>query len=124
MTAASQSGAWDESITLLLDKAGNDTYQCDGLGQGSAAMQAIALLVDAGGRDRYVGRGTSVQGRGGNNTYHYDADRVFSFSALLDLGGQDDHYSSERANGSVVATGSLHPTSRGESDLHGLFVDR
>jgi hypothetical protein len=124
MTAASQSGAWDECATLLLDKAGNDTYQCEGLGQGSAAMQAIALLVDAGGRDRYVGRGDSVQGQGGNNAYHYDADKVFSFSALLDLGTADDHYSSGRRNGTTTRTGALHPSARGESTLYGLFLDR
>lgn len=124
MTAASQSGAWDESMTLLLDRGGNDSYQCDGLGQGSAAMQALALLVDLGGRDRYVGRGASVQGQGGNNSYHWDADRVLSFSGLLDLGGADDHYSSGRANGTQVRTGARNAAAPGESDLYGVFVDR
>lgn len=124
MTAASQSGAWDESITLLLDRSGHDSYQCDGLGQGSAAMQALALLVDLGGRDRYVGRGASVQGQGGNNTYHWEAQRVLSFSGLLDLGGADDHYSSGRANGTQVRTGARHAAAPGESDLYGVFVDR
>lgn len=124
MTAASQSGAWDESMTLLLDRGGNDSYQCDGLGQGAAAMQALALLVDLGGRDRYVGRGASVQGQGGSNTYHWDADKVLSLSALLDLGGADDHYSSGRANGTQVRTGSRNAAAPGESDLYGIFVDR
>ncbi len=124
MTAASQSGAWDESITLLLDKQGDDSYRCDGLGQGSAAMQAIALLVDLGGRDRYIGRGGSVQGQGGGNSYHYDADKVFSFNALLDLGGSEDVYSSGRANNSVVRTGKLNEPARADSDLYGLFLDR
>jgi len=124
MTAASQSGAWDESITLLLDKQGDDSYRCDGLGQGSAAMQAIALLVDVAGRDRYIGRGGSVQGQGGGNSYHYDADKVFSFNALLDLGGSEDVYSSGRANNSVVRTGKLNEPVRADSDLYGLFLDR
>ena len=29
MTAASQSGAWDESVTMLIDRSGNDAYGCD-----------------------------------------------------------------------------------------------
>jgi hypothetical protein len=124
MTAASQAGTWDQSVGLLLDKAGDDAYRCDGLGQGGAAMQAIALLIDLAGRDRYVGRGTSVQGQGGGNSYHHLADKVFSFSALLDLGGSSDVYSGERRDGETRRTGSFNAAAPGDSDLYGLFLDR
>ena len=108
MTAASQAGTWDQSIGLLVDRAGNDAYRCDGLGQGGASMQAVAVLVDLAGNDRYSGAGTSVQGGGGGNSYHHDADRVFSFSALLDLGGGADTYSSGRGR-RTLRTGAYRP---------------
>ena len=125
MTAASQAGTWDQSIGLLLDRAGNDAYRCDGLGQGGASMQAIALLVDLGGNDRYSGKGASVQGQGGGNRYHYDADRVFSFSGLFDLGGGHDTYSApERENGKLLPTGTWNEKAPARSSLYGVFVDR
>jgi hypothetical protein len=124
MTAASQAGTWDQSVGLLLDRSGNDAYRCDGLGQGGAAMQAVALLVDLAGDDRYVGRGTSVQGQGGGNSYHFHAEKVFSFSALLDLGGGSDVYSNARKNGETKRTGAHNDSAPADSDLHGLFIDR
>lgn len=124
MTAASQAGTWDQSIGLLLDKAGNDAYRCDGLGQGGAAMQAVAVLVDLAGSDRYTGRGGSVQGQSGGNSYHYLAAKVFSFSALLDLGGTADVYSGERKDGESKRTGAFHSVAPADSELYGLFVDR
>ncbi len=124
MTAASQAGTWDQSIGLLLDREGNDAYRCDGLGQGGASMQAIALLIDLAGDDRYTGNGASVQGRGGGNAYHYDADKVFSFSCLLDRGGGRDVYSSGRENDTTVATGLLNEAKREDSPLYGVFSDR
>jgi hypothetical protein len=124
MTAASQAGTWDESVGLLLDRAGNDAYRADGLAQGGASMQAIALLVDLHGDDRYSGAGGAVQGRGGGNQYHYDADKVFSFSALLDLGGGRDAYSADRENDVARATGAYREKDPAASPLYGLFVDR
>lgn len=123
MTAASQAGTWDQSIGLLLDRKGNDSYRCDGLGQGAAAMQALAILIDLEGDDRYTGRG-AVQGQGGDNAYHYDADRVFSFSALVDLGGGHDAYSEPRENGTTKALGAHDPARPSASTLYGLFLDR
>ena len=124
MTAASQAGTWDQSIGLLLDRGGNDAYRCDGLGQGGASMQALALLIDLGGDDRYTGAGASVQGQGGGNAYHYDADKVFSFSALLDRGGGRDAYSSGRSNDTTVATGAFQEAKPENSTLYGVFSDR
>jgi hypothetical protein len=124
MTAASQAGTWDQSIGLLLDRKGNDAYRCDGLGQGGASMQAIALLLDLEGDDRYSGAGASTQGQGGGNSYHYDQDGVFSFSALFDLGGGRDAYSSGRENDTTVATGTYRENKPANSPLYGVFSDR
>ena len=125
MTAASQAGTWDQSIGLLLDRAGDDAYRCDGLGQGGASMQAIALLIDLAGNDRYAGRGASVQGQGGGNRYHYDTDRVFSFSGLFDLGGGTDTYSApDRGNDRVLPRGAWNEEDPARSSLYGVFVDR
>jgi hypothetical protein len=124
MTAASQAGTWDQSLGLLLDRAGHDSYRCDGLGQGAAAMQSIAVLVDLAGTDRYTGAAASVQGCGGGNRYHFDADGVLSFSALVDTGGSTDLYSSGRANDALTPTGSWNEDRPGASTLHGLTLDR
>ncbi len=124
MTAACQGSSWDESIGILIDRAGNDTYKADGLAQGSASMQAIGILIDLSGDDVYEAAGNARHGRSGGNNYHYDAARVFSFSALLDLGGGTDRYNADRTNDSTTATGSFNESSPADSDLHGVFVDR
>ena len=128
MTAASQAGTWDQSIGFLIDRAGSDSYRCDGLGQGGASMQAIAILLDLGGDDRYSANPGSTLGQGGGNSYHYNADHVFSFSGLLDLGGGADIYSRggnqpARTNGVMFKTGQLNEGTPENSSLYGLFVD-
>lgn len=123
MTAANQSGSWDKTITVLLDRAGNDTYRGDGLSQGSASMQAIAWLIDLGGSDHYTGAGTATQGQSGGNTYSYLATGCFSWSLLLDAGGAKDFYSTGRADGQTLVTGTLNEQQREASDLYGLFID-
>ncbi|MBK7404077.1 MAG: hypothetical protein IPJ41_05465 [Phycisphaerales bacterium] len=124
MTAASQAGVWDQSLAVLIDRAGNDSYEADGLAQGSASMQAIGVLLDLGGSDSYAAKGSARQGRGGGNRYHFDADGVLSFSALIDLGGAADTYSGDRENGEVMATGAAGQPSPADGDLYGLFADR
>ncbi len=124
MTAASQAGVWDQSLAVLIDRAGNDTYEADGLAQGSAAMQAIGILLDLGGDDTYLAKGGSQQGQGGSNTYHFDADGMFGFSALIDLGGGTDTYSSGRGSDSLVATGAHNEETPANSSLFGVFCDR
>ncbi len=124
MTAASQAGVWDQSLAVLIDRAGNDTYEADGLAQGSAAMQAIGILLDLGGDDTYRAKGSSQQGQGGSNTYHFDADGVYGFSALIDIGGGVDAYSAERANDSTAATGARNEEEPAKSNVFGVFCDR
>jgi hypothetical protein len=127
-TAASQAGTWDESIGMLIDKAGNDSYRCDGLGQGGAAMQAIAIFIDLGGDDHYSSNPGAVLGQSSSNTYHYDADRVFSFSFFLDQGSGADSYSGgnhqpTRTNNTIFKTGSFNEETPENSTLYGVFVD-
>ena len=59
MTAAGQGAAWDVSVAVLVDRAGDDRYQADGLSQGAAAMQAIGFLSDRTGHDDYRAAGAS-----------------------------------------------------------------
>ncbi len=123
MTAASQGGVWDLTIGMLIDHGGNDVYEADGLAQGSAAMQAIGVLIDVAGDDVYRAKGASVQGHGGSNTYHYDAEKVFSFSGLFDIEGTDT-YSAERGDGNILRLGEKNEESPGQSSLYGLFDDQ
>ncbi len=123
MTAASQSGSWDISATLLIDRAGNDSYQADGLAQGAAAQQAIAWLVDLDGVDRYVAPAGATRGQSGGNDYHFTETGCYSWSVLLDAGGTEDFYSAERFNGQTEATGSPNHETPQASPLHGLFID-
>jgi len=125
-TAASQAGAWDQSIAWLIDRAGNDRYLCFSLGQGAAAMQALAMFIDLAGDDEYIAAAatTSVQGESGSNTYHFESSRIFSFSALLDLGrGADTYTAPDRTDGRKRSTGSTNEASAAESPLWGIFVD-
>lgn len=123
MTAASQSGVWDESITLLLDKAGNDSYRCDGLGIGAASMQAIGIFIDLAGDDRYSANNGATLGQSGGNAYHYDSAGVMSFSGFFDLGGNDAYSRNDRTNGEAKATGSRNEKEPEKSGLYGVFVD-
>ena len=124
MTAACQGAAWDIGAGLLIDRAGNDTYQCDGLGQGGASMQGIAMLVDLAGRDRYVAGGGATQGQSGGNGYHYHETNALSLSLLIDLGGEDDHYSRGRPNNATTTTGRFNEKTPKNSPLYGIVIDR
>ncbi|MBS0190670.1 MAG: hypothetical protein U0573_02110 [Phycisphaerales bacterium] len=117
-TAACQSGAWDQSITLFVDRAGDDVYQAEDLCQGAAAQQALALFFDLSGNDRYQASGASVQGCSGSNEYHYQADRMLSFSLLADEGGSDS-FSSQRTG--TVATDRMNSEQPGQSRAFGVF---
>lgn len=125
MTAASQSGVWDESITLLWDKQGNDAYRADGLAQGAAAMQALAIFIDSEGTDRYSVNPGAVLGQSSNDTYHFDTARVHSFSCFMDLGSSDDIYPGAlRTNNSTIITGKPNDADLANATLHGLFIDQ
>lgn len=79
-----QSCSWDETVTALLDHAGNDRYSGGGFALCASHNNGWALFIDYAGRDRYD-RFRGVPRADGN-------DRVTSFSLQLDFGGSDDHY--------------------------------
>ena len=123
MTAANQSGSWDQSVTMLIDRAGNDAFRCDGLGMGAASMQSVAVFLDLGGDDRYSANPGATLGRSGGDSYHFDRDPVFSFSAFFDRGTGRDAYPGHRANDRSGPTGSRNDATPKDSSLHGIFVD-
>ena len=86
-TAASQGAAWDQSVSALVDRNGNDTYRADGLAQGSAAQQAFAMMIDCGGDDTLDAAAPTCQGGSGPNEYHFGSTGARSVSVLLLLDG-------------------------------------
>ena len=120
MTAADQGSAWDIAAGCLLDKSGNDSYTAQGMTQGSAAMQGIAYLLDLDGVDSYNGT-SPAQGESGSNTYHFESSGAFSFSMLLDQGGDVDSYSLPRKNNSTEIT---QPNPEPAGYGFGLFIDQ
>ena len=120
--AAAQGVAWDQSVAMLIDRAGNDSYSGNVLAQGSGAEQAIGILIDRDGRDTYQCLSPCL-GQSGDNTYHYDEDKVFSFSVLIDSGGRRDTYPQWRANDQLLRTGTVKPDEPAASDCCGLFLD-
>jgi hypothetical protein len=120
--SACQAGAWDESVAMLIDRSGDDTYAAFRLAQGSAAHQSVAVLIDLAGRDRYSCEAVCL-GLGGENTYHYDEERVFSFSVLIDAGGEADSYSQPRADNELLRTGVTTNEDPASSDCCGVFSD-
>ncbi|MDP6600924.1 MAG: endonuclease/exonuclease/phosphatase family protein [Phycisphaerales bacterium] len=120
MTAADQGSAWDIAAGALLERGGDDSYTANGMAQGSAAQQAIAYLVDLEGDDVYTAT-SPAQGASGNNTYHWDATKAFSFSLLMDIGGGEDTYSMDRKNNAVQV---IQPDPAPEGSGIGLCIDR
>jgi len=120
--SAAQGAAWDQSIAMLVDRGGSDTYFADGLAQGAASHQAIGILIDLGGQDVYS-CATTCLGQSGDNSYHYDADRIFSFGAMIHRGGKTDTYPEFRSNNERVRKGVLLYENPGSSDCYGLFLD-
>lgn len=122
MRAAAQGAAWDQSIAMMFDGAGNDIYRAESLAQGAAAQQSRAWLFDAGGNDVYWSSGDSAQGVAGDNSYHYRADDpVESLGVLLDAAG-DDRYSTGLGNGAVrIRHTAGHPANAVEQS--GVAID-
>ncbi len=125
MTAAGQGVAWDQSIAILFDGAGNDVYQADALSQGAAAQQSIAILHDVSGDDIYRAYGEDAQGAAGDNSYHFsNDDPIHSLGVLLDESGTDRYSTglrnaeqrmrniSTNANGAAIAGVSMDRESR------------
>ena len=120
VSAADQGSAWDIAAGALLDKSGNDSYIANVMTQGSASQHAIAYLIDLDGNDSYIGL-HPAQGESGSNTYHWEPSHAFSFSLLLDDGGDEDIYSLDRQNNSIEIT---QPNPKPSSSGVGLFIDR
>ncbi len=93
-------------ISLLIDRAGNDTYQAVDVAQGSA-LCGVGILVDFGGDDTFVGlrrvQGTALGGvgvlinRDGNDRYRgamwtQGFGNPLGFGLLADLDGADHYY--------------------------------
>ena len=112
MTAADQGAAWDIAAGALLERSGNDSYAANGMAQGSAAQQGIAYLIDCGGDDTYTASNPG-QGGSGNNTYHWDATKAFSFSLLLDLGGVDSYSLGRGTDDTTITNPSPAPSAAG-----------
>jgi hypothetical protein len=119
---AAQGASWDQSVAMLVDRAGDDVYTANVLAQGSGAQQAIGLLVDLDGQDRYECTSACL-GQSGDNSYRYDADKVFSFSAFFHRGGRTDTYPQSRSNDQLIRTGTFVPDNPASSDCYGLFLD-
>jgi hypothetical protein len=107
-------------VAVLVDRAGDDRYQADGLSQGAAAMQAIGFLSDRAGHDDYRAAGAS-QGSADDNRYHWDATQCTSLGVLQDRDGPN-RFNAGRADGERRMTGDAAGIS-GQTQW-GAFVTR
>ena len=80
--AASQGGAWDQSIAALLDCAGDDDYTANEFGQGAAAQNAIAFFIDIAGENQFAAR-RNTRGHEGPNDYHENGDRAGNLAVFI-----------------------------------------
>ncbi len=102
-----QSCSWDQTITALLDHAGDDVYSGGGFGLCASAHNGFALMIDYAGRDTYRQHNGSV--RAGGNDYHGGA----SLSLMLDLGGDTDDYAGDTSHNNLTS----------HAGEHGFFID-
>ncbi|MGD8452123.1 MAG: PDZ domain-containing protein [Phycisphaerae bacterium] len=102
-----QSCSWDETVTALIDGAGDDVYSGGDFALAASAHNGVAIFVDAAGCDDYA----TVPGRvrASPNDYHGGA----SLSLLLDLGGGEDRYAGQTQPNNTI---TVQPE-------HGLFAD-
>jgi len=100
-----QSCAWDEAVTVLIDRAGDDAYTGPlGFSRCAAHNNGWALLIDYGGRDRYEAVRGAPRADG--------SDEVTSFAQFFDFGGEVDQYTGEGLNDTIR-----------HGNRHGLFCD-
>jgi hypothetical protein len=80
--------AWDCSMGVLCDFAGNDHYNATGgIVQGSGAQMGFGILFDYRGDDAYEGYGQAYANPG--ISYHHLPECGGNFSFLVDYGGKD-----------------------------------
>jgi len=96
--------AWDLSIGVLCDFAGDDRYEAAGQHtQGSGAQASLGILFDYEGDDVYLGQG---QGYASSRiSYHSLPTCGGNFSYVVDYGGEDE-YGSGVQNSSYNRRGS------------------
>ncbi|MCX7426110.1 MAG: hypothetical protein NTW96_10895 [Planctomycetia bacterium] len=99
-------GAAVLGISMLLDRAGNDTYEANDVAQGSC-LGGVGILIDYAGNDAYLGvrrvQGQAIGGlgilidRAGDDRYHaamwaQGFGGPLGFGLLDDLDGADEYY--------------------------------
>ncbi|MEN6452372.1 MAG: hypothetical protein ABFC96_17930 [Thermoguttaceae bacterium] len=104
--------AWDCSLGVLCDFAGNDHYTATGgLTQGTAHQMGMGILFDYRGDDVYEGYGQGYAATG--ISYHDMPSCGGNFAFLIDYGGKDT-YGCEAENNSYIQRG----------DVGGFLIDR
>jgi hypothetical protein len=104
--------AWDCSMGVLADFAGDDHYKATGgLTQGTGAQMGFGILFDYTGNDVYDGYGQGYAPSG--ISYHTLPGCGGNFSFLVDYGGKDK-YGSGAQNSSYIQRG----------DQGGFLIDR
>jgi hypothetical protein len=99
-----QSCSWDETVTMLLDRAGDDTYlgagpyRQSGFALGASHNNGIALLLDLAGVDNYAWFRGPPRADG--------SDQVTSFSLQVDAGGDPDDYAGDPSPNGTVRHGN------------------
>jgi hypothetical protein len=82
--------AWDCSMGVLCDFAGNDHYMATGGSvQGTGAQMGLGILFDYKGDDVYEGYGQAYANPG--ISYHHLPECGGNFSFLIDYGGKDTY---------------------------------
>ncbi len=104
--------AWDCSMGVLADFAGNDQYKATGgLTQGTGAQMGLGILFDYHGDDVYNGYG---QGHAPSSISYHELPRCGgNFSFVVDYGGKD-RYGCGAQNNSYIQRG----------DRGGFLIDR
>lgn len=99
-----QSCSWDETVTMLIDHAGDDTYLGTGPhGRSGFALCAahnngLALLLDLAGADRYASFASVPRADG--------SDQVTSFSLHIDAGGDVDDFAGTATPNNTIRHGN------------------
>ena len=82
--------AWDDSVGVLCDFAGNDRYEGTGSGtEGNGAQAGLGILFDYQGDDVYVGYSQGYASP--EISYHPLPQCGGNFSFLIDYGGKDTY---------------------------------
>ncbi|MDT8437490.1 MAG: hypothetical protein RQ729_00605 [Wenzhouxiangellaceae bacterium] len=79
--AASQAGAWDLALAVLIDRAGRDHYRAHDFGQAAAAQNSIAILVDPAGPDCFQATRDSG-GYSGPTDYHDEGEALANLAVF------------------------------------------